>query len=63
MSQIEQTILESWPALKDDLTNFLADTDAWIISALKEAHNTKDWGKVLKIVDVMEMVHNMSHSH
>ena len=63
MSQIELTILESWPDLKDDLKDFLSDTDDWIISALKEAHKAKDWDKVLKIIDVMEMVHNMSHSH
>ncbi len=63
MSRTEQTFLESWPALKDDLKDFLADTDAWIISALKEAHSSKDWGKVLKIIDIMETVHNMSHSH
>ena len=63
MSQMENTILESWPALKDDLTGFLSDTDAWIISELKEAHGLKDWERVLKLIDVMEMVHNLSHCH
>ena len=63
MSQIECTILESWPALKDDLKGFLSDTDAWIISELRQAHGSKDWERVLKIIEVMEMVHNMSHSH
>jgi hypothetical protein len=63
MSQIEHTILKSWPALKGDLIDFLSDTDAWIISELKAAHGSKDWESVLKIIDVMEMVHNMSHSH
>jgi len=63
MPQIELTIIESWPALKNDLKGFLSDTDAWIITALKEADESKDWEKVLKIIDVMEMVHNMSHSH
>jgi len=63
MSQIKYTILESWPALKDDLESFLSDTDAWITSQLKEAHKTKDWIKVLNVIDVMELVHNISHSH
>ena len=63
MSQIEYTILESWPALKEDLRNFLSDTDAWVISELKNAHEARDWEEVLKVIDVMELVHNMSHSH
>ncbi|MFC2045185.1 hypothetical protein ACFLUH_00705 [Chloroflexota bacterium] len=63
MSEVECTILESWPALKDDLYNLLSDTDAWIISKLKEAHEAHDWATVLKIIDVMELVHDMAHSH
>ena len=63
MSQMKYTILESWPALKEDLESFLSDTDAWIISELKKAHQAKDWGKILKVIDVMESVHNMNHSH
>jgi len=43
MSQIRYTILESWPALKDDLESSLSDTDAWIISELKKAHHDNDW--------------------
>ena len=63
MSQIEYTILESWPALKKDLRNFLSDTDAWIITELKSAHQAKDWEAVSKVIEVMEFVHNMHHSH
>ena len=63
MSQTDSKILESWPALKDDLQGFLSDTDAWIISEIKEAHKSKDWDRILKIIDIMDMVHNMSHSH
>ena len=63
MSQLKYTILESWPALKEDLQNFLSDTDAWVISELKKAYEAKDWEEVLKIVDIMELVHNMSHAH
>ena len=49
MSQIDSKILESWPALKDDLRDFLSDTDAWIISEIKEAHKAKDWDRVLNV--------------
>jgi hypothetical protein len=42
MSNIEYTILESWPMLKEDLISFLSDTDAWVITELKKACETKD---------------------
>ena len=63
MSQIRYTILESWPALKDDLESSLSDTDAWIISELKKAHHNNDWEAILKVIEVMELVHNMNHEH
>jgi hypothetical protein len=63
MSEIEKTILDSWPALKEDLGSFLSDTDAWIISDLKKAQVTKDWKTVGNIIEVMELVHSLSHSH
>ena len=48
MSEMKYTILESGPALKEDLIRFLSDIDAWIIAELKNADGAKDWGKVLK---------------
>jgi len=63
MSENKYTILESWPALKEDLESLLSDTDAWIISELKKAHQVNDWKAILKVIDLMELVHNMSHSH
>ena len=63
MSQMKYTILESWPALKEDLGNLLSDTDAWIISELKKSYEAKDWKAVLNVIDVMELIHDMSHSH
>jgi hypothetical protein len=63
MSQAKHTILESWPGLKEDLGSFLSCTDTWIISTLKEAHEAKDWEKIPNIIDVMELVHDMHHSH
>ena len=63
MSETKYTILESWPALKEDLGSFLSDTDAWIISELKKAHQAQNWETILKVIDVMELVHNMAHSH
>ena len=63
MSEIKYTILESWPALKEDLISFLSDTDAWIIAELKNAQETKDWARVLNVIEIMETVHTLSHSH
>jgi len=63
VSQIKYTILESWPALKEDLVNFLSDTDAWAISELNNAYENKNWEKVSKLIEVMELLHNLSHSH
>ena len=63
MSDKECTILESWPMLKEDLISFLSDTDAWVITELKKAYKAKDWGKISNIIDVMDSVHNLSHSH
>ena len=63
MSQVNHTILESWPALKEDLESFLSDTDAWAIAELKKAHEDQDWETVIKIIEIMEFVHGMAHSH
>jgi hypothetical protein len=63
MSNKECTILESWPMLKEDLISFLSDTDAWVITELKKAYQAKDWGRISNIIDVMDSIHNLSHSH
>jgi len=63
MAQPKRTILESWPALKEDLGSFLTDTDDWTITELKKAHEARDWESVLKIIEIMEFVHDMAHSH
>ncbi len=63
MSEMKYTILESWPALKEDLGSFLSDTDAWIISELKKAHQANNREAISKVIEVMEFVHNMNHSH
>ena len=63
MPKSKRTVLESWPMLKEDLISFLSDTDAWIITELKKARKTKDWGLIGKVIDVMESVQDLSHSH
>ena len=63
MPNSRRTILESWPMLKEDLISFLTDTDAWIMTELKKARKTKDWGRIAKVIDVMDSVHDLSHSH
>jgi|TARA_Y100000310_G_C20000674_1_gene498342 hypothetical protein len=63
MPKNNNAILDSWPELKDDLVLFLSDTDAWTITRLKEAHTAKDWTRVKRIIDVMDLLHDVSHSH
>ena len=63
MSNIKYTILESWPMLKEDLISFLSDTDAWVITELKKASKTKDWARIGNLIDMMDCVHDLSHSH
>jgi hypothetical protein len=62
MSKNKSTILESWPMLKEDLISFLSDTDAWVIAELKKARAAKDWDKIRNVIDVMDAIHNLSHS-
>lgn len=61
MSEAKRRIVESWPALKEDLMSFLADTDAWIIAELRNAHEGKDWGRIRNVIEIMESVHTLSH--
>ena len=63
MPEMKYTILESWPALKEDLGSFLSDTDDWIISELTKAHQAHNWEAISKVIDVMKFVHNINHSH
>ena len=63
MSDNKHTIINSWPQLQDDLGAFLSDTDAWVITQLQKAYKTKDWDAVGKLLEIMEFVHNLSHSH
>jgi len=49
--------------LKKDLISFLSDTDAWVIAELKKAFETQDWDKINDVIDVMDSIHNLSHSH
>ncbi len=63
MSDRKQTILESWPMLKEDLVSFLSDTDAWVVAELKKSIAAEDWRRVSGVIDVMDTLHNLSHSH
>lgn len=56
MEETKHTIIESWSGLKEDLVSFLSDTDAWIMVELKKAHRSRDWGKVQRVMEVMESV-------
>ena len=62
MAENNSKILEFWPAIRDDLRNFLSDTDAWIIAEIKKAQEAQDWERVLKLIDVMSTIHTRSDS-
>ncbi len=49
--------------LKEDLVSFLSDTDAWVVDELRRASAAKDWDRISIVIDVMDTVHNISHSH
>ena len=63
MSVDKQNIIDSWPQLKDDLGTFLSDTDEWVITQLRSAYETRDWEAVSTLLEIMDFVHNLSHSH
>ena len=63
MSEMKYKIMESWPMIKEDLISFLSDTDAWLIGELKDARKAKDWEEINNVIDIMETVHTLSHSH
>ena len=63
MSEMKYTITGSWPGIKDDLQNFLSDTDGWAINELQNARDAKNWETVNAVIEVMEMLHDISHDH
>jgi hypothetical protein len=63
LSVNKHNIIDSWPQLKDDLGTFLSDTDAWMITQLRDAYKTKDWEAVKTLLEIMDFLHNLSHSH
>lgn len=63
MSEEKHTVVNSWPEIKDDLHSFLADTDAWAINELKKARKGRDWPAVDTVVEIMELLHSISHAH
>lgn len=60
---VKRNLIDSWPQLKDDLGTFLSDTDAWVITQLRSAYQAKDWETVSTLLEIMEFVHSLSHSH
>ncbi|MDP2718894.1 MAG: hypothetical protein U1D67_11055 [Dehalococcoidia bacterium] len=63
MAPKKHTILETWPGIKKDMLGFLSDTDAWVITELKKAYEVQDWTTVKKVLDIMDSLHNLAHSH
>lgn len=63
MASTEHSIIGYWPALKTDLTRLISDTDAWVIAEIKKAYENKDWDRIGKVIEVMDLIHDLSHGH
>ena len=63
MSEMKYTITGSWPGIKDGLRNFLSDTDGWAMNELQNARDDKNWEAVNAVLEIMEMLHGISHDH
>ena len=59
MSDNQRTILELWPVLKDDMTNFISDRPGWLIDALGKAREKKGssgWKDVETVINILQFL-------
>ena len=59
MTDKQRTILEMWPALKDDMQKFISDRPGWFISALSTAHDKKGgqgWKDVETVINILQFL-------
>jgi hypothetical protein len=53
------TILEMWPAIKEDFKDFMSDRPGWLISALVNAYNkkgTSGWRDVERVIEILRFL-------
>jgi hypothetical protein len=63
MNKLKDTILESWPMIKDDFESFTKDPYCWFITELEKAQTNKDWETIEKLIDIFKMVNSPSDTH
>ena len=59
MADKKRTILEMWPALKDDMQKFISDRPGWFIDALGTAHDKKGsrgWKDVETVINILQFL-------
>ena len=59
MADKQRTLLEMWPALKDDMKNFISDRPGWFIDALSTARARKGsqgWKDVETIINILQFL-------
>jgi hypothetical protein len=60
----KNTILESWPAIKDDFEAFTKDPTCWFIERFEKAARDKNWETVDKLIEIFKIVNtHEEHSH
>ena len=59
MSNKTHSVLEMWPAIKDDFKNFMSDRPGWLIAALENACNKKGpggWRDVERVIEILRFL-------
>ena len=59
MSEKIYTVLEMWPAIKEDMQKFLSDRPGWFIDALAKARKQKGssgWRDVGKVIEILQFL-------
>ena len=59
MPEKTYSILELWPAIKDDMQKFISDRPGWFIEALTKAKNkkgSKGWKDVETVINMLQFL-------
>jgi len=59
MSDEQQTILQLWPMIKEDMEKFISDRPGWFINALEKALNrkgSKGWKDVETVINILQFL-------
>ena len=57
------TILGSWPMIREDFESFTKDPTCWFIGRFEKAANDKDWTAINNLIDIFKLVNSPSEPH